>query len=58
MIKKQNAILKKLQEVFGQVSVLLKQWKGRLCDIRRKQRSHSYDGEYDKSVGGTGFEKV
>ena len=53
MIKKQNAILKKLQEVFGQVSVLLKQWKGRLCDIRRKQRSHSYDGEYDKSDRGT-----
>ena len=53
MIKKQNAILKKLQELFGQVSVLLKQWKGRLCDIRRKQRSHSYDGEYDKSDRGT-----
>lgn len=53
MIKKQNAILKKLQEVFGQVSVLLKQWKGRLCDIRRKQRSHSHDGEYDKSDRGT-----
>ncbi len=53
MIKKQNAILKKLQEVFGQVSVLLKQWKGRLCDIRRKQRSHSHDGGYDKSDRGT-----
>ena len=53
MIKKQNAILKKLQELFGQVSVLLKQWKGRLCDIRRKQRSHSHDGGYDKSDRGT-----
>ena len=48
IIKKQNAILKKLQEVFGQVGILLKQWKERLNDIRRKQRSYSPDGEYDK----------
>lgn len=48
MIKKQNAILKKLQEAFRQISILLKQWKGRLYDIRRKQRGHSYDGGYDK----------
>ncbi len=36
IIKKQNTILKKLQEVFGQVGILLKQWKERLNDIRRK----------------------
>lgn len=53
IIKKQNAILKKLQEVFGQVGILLKQWKERLNDIRRKQRSYSSDGEYDKTDRGT-----
>ena len=53
IIKKQNAILKKLQEVFGQVGILLKQWKERLNDIRRKQRSYSHDGEYDKPDRGT-----
>ena len=53
IIKKQNAILKKLQEVFGQVGILLKQWKGQLNDIRRKQRSYSSDGEYDKTDRGT-----
>ena len=53
IIKKQNAILKKLQEVFGQVGILLKQWKERLNDIRRKQRSYSPDGEYDKPDRGT-----
>lgn len=52
IIKKQNKILKKLQEVFGQVGILLKQWKERLNDIRRKQRSYSSDGEYDKSDRG------
>ena len=56
IIKKQNAILKKLQEVFGQVGILLKQWKERLNDIRRKQRSYSPDGEYDKpDRGSTGI---
>lgn len=34
--------------MFGQVGILLKQWKERLNDIRRKQRSYSPDGEYDK----------
>lgn len=53
IIKKQNAILKKLQEVFGQVGILLKQWKERLNDIRRKQRSYSHDGRYDKPDRGT-----
>ncbi len=53
IIKKQNAILKKLQEVFGQVGILLKQWKERLYDIRRKQRSYSHDGRYDKPDRGT-----
>lgn len=53
IIKKQNTILKKLQEVFGQVGILLKQWKERLNDIRRKQRSYSSDGEYDKPARGT-----
>ena len=51
IIKKQNAILKKLQEVFGQVGILLKQWKERLNDIRRKQRSYSHDGEYVRDMG-------
>ena len=45
--------MKKLQEVFGQVGILLKQWKVRLNDIRRKQRSYSSDGEYDKPDRGT-----
>ena len=45
IIKKQNAILKKLQEVFGQVGILLKQWKDRLNDIRRKQSSHEWSFE-------------
>ena len=45
--------MKKLQEVFGQVGILLKQWKERLNDIRRKQRSYSSDGEYDKPDRGT-----
>lgn len=53
IIKSQNAILKKLQEVFGQIGNLLKQWKDRLNDIRRKQRSYSTNGEYDKSNRGT-----
>lgn len=53
IIKKQNAILKKLQEVFGQIGILVKQWKERLNDIRRKQRSYSADGEYDKPDRGT-----
>ena len=53
IIKKQNAILKKLQEVFAQVGILLKQWKERLNDIRRKQGSYSLDGEYDKPDRGT-----
>ena len=53
IIKKQNAILKKLQEVFGQVGILLKQWKERLNDIRRKQRSNSHDGSNDYTDRGT-----
>ena len=53
IIKKQNTILRKLQEVFGQVSILLKQWKERVYDIRRKQRSNSHDGGYDKPDRGT-----
>ena len=36
-----------------QVGILLKQWKERLNDIRRKQRSYSTDGEYDKPDRGT-----
>lgn len=52
-------ILKKLQEVFGQVGILVKQWKKRLNDIRRKQRSYSADGEYDKPDRGiTGTYKL
>lgn len=53
IIKNQNTILRKQQEVFGQVSILLKQWKERLYDIRRKQRSNSHDGGYDKPDRGT-----
>ena len=46
IIKKQNAILKKLQEVFGQVGILLKQWKEQLNDIRRKLRQAEQEKEY------------
>lgn len=53
IIKKQNAILQKLQKIFGQVGILLQQWKERLHDIRRKQRSHSYDGGNDRTDRGT-----
>lgn len=53
IIKKQNAILKTLKEVFRQVDILLKQWRERLNDIRRKPRSYSHDGRYDKPDRGT-----
>jgi hypothetical protein len=49
MIKRQNAILQKLHNMFGKVSDMLKIWKETLNDIRRKQRSNTYFGRYDKS---------
>ena len=49
VIKRQNAILQKLQNMFGKVSNMLKIWKETLNDIRRKQRSNTYVGRYDKS---------
>ena len=48
VIKKQNAILQKLQSMLGKVSDMLKIWKETLNDIRRKQRSNTYVGRYDK----------
>jgi hypothetical protein len=47
IIKKQNALLDKVIATFGKVSGALKQWKEWLDDIRRKQRSNSYDGSND-----------
>ena len=53
IIKKQNALLKKIQTSFGKVSGALSQWKERLNDLRRKPGSHSHDGVNDKSDRGT-----
>ena len=41
IIKRQNALLKKIQTSFGKVSGALLQWKERLNDLRRKPGSHS-----------------
>ena len=53
IIKRQNALLDKIQISFGKVSGALTQWKERLDDIRRKPGSHSHDGDNDKSDRGT-----
>ena len=52
-IKRQNALLKKIQISFGKVSGALSQWKERLYDLRRKPGSHSHDGDNDKPDLGT-----
>ena len=41
IIKRQNALLKKIQTSFGKVSGALSQWKEWLNDLRRKPGSHS-----------------
>ena len=53
IIKRQNALLKKIQISFGKVSGALSQWKERLNDLRRKPGSHSHDGVNDKPDRGT-----
>ena len=53
IIKRQNALLKKIQTSFGKVSGALSQWKERLYDLRRKPGSHSHDGDNDKPDLGT-----
>ena len=53
IIKRQNALLDKIQISFGKVSSALTQWKERLRDIRRKPGSHSHDGDNDKPDRGT-----
>ena len=53
IIKRQNALLDKIQISFGKVSGALTQWKERLRDIRRKPGSHSHDGDNDKPDRGT-----
>lgn len=53
IIKKQNAILSKLQEAFGYLADKLSQWKGWLNDIRRKQGSHTHAGRNDLTDRGT-----
>ena len=53
IIKRQNALLDKIQISFGKVSGALTQWKERLDDIRRKPGSHSHDGDNDKPDRGT-----
>ncbi len=45
IIKRQNALLDKIQISFGKVSGALTQWKSGLDDIRRKPGSHSHDGD-------------
>ena len=53
MIKKQNALLKKVIATFGKVSGALSMWREWLNDIRRKQRSNSHDGSNDYTDRGT-----
>ena len=53
IIKRQNALLKKIQISFGKMSGALSQWKERLNDLRRKPGSHSHDGVNDKPDRGT-----
>lgn len=48
IIKRQNALLNKIQTSFEKVSGALTQWKERLNDIRRKPGNHSHDGDNDK----------
>jgi hypothetical protein len=47
VIKKQNTIILKIQEVFQNKVDLLHDWKEQLDDFRRKQRSNSNIREYD-----------
>lgn len=53
LIKRQNAIFKKLQKVYLEVTELLAEWKERVDDIRRKSRSDSVVGRYDRTHRGT-----
>ena len=53
LIKRQNAIFKKLQKVYLEVTRLLEEWKERVDDIRRKSRSDSATGRYDRTHRGT-----
>ena len=53
IIKRQNALLKKIQTSFEKVSGALSQWKEWLNDLRRKPGSHSHDGVNDKTDRGT-----
>lgn len=53
LIKRQNAIFKKLQKVYLEVTRLLEEWKERVDDIRRKSRSDSVIGRYDRTHRGT-----
>lgn len=53
VIKSQNKLLQKLQNSFKYVTGLLKYWKEKLNDIRRKLGSNSYDGRNDRTDRGT-----
>lgn len=53
LIKRQNAIFKKLQKVYLEITKLLEEWKERVDDIRRKSRSDSVVGRYDRTYRGT-----
>ena len=53
LIKRQNAIFKKLQKVYIEVTKLLEEWKEQVDDIRRKSRSDSATGRYDRTHRGT-----
>lgn len=53
VIQSQNKLLQKLQNSFKYVTGLLKYWKERLNDIRRKLGSNSYDGRNDRTDRGT-----
>ena len=53
LIKRQNALFKKLQKVYLEVTRLLEEWKERVDDIRRKSRSDSATGRYDRTHRGT-----
>jgi hypothetical protein len=53
IIKRQNAILRRLLEAFETLTDKLIQWKGWLYDIRRKQRNNPHAGGNDLSDRGT-----
>jgi hypothetical protein len=53
IIKRQNAILRRLEEKFVTLTDKLSQWKGRINDIREQHGDHTHDGGNDHTDRGT-----